>query len=112
MAAGKGGGAMRLCERTLMQAELAPRMDARGSLGGLAERFSDEGIAFRASRLPADGDLTAREKGVSAREKVRLLAAVDVPAKAGDGVRMEDRMYRIVSVQRWTAHVELICEAI
>ena len=103
---------MRLCERTLVQAELAPRMDVRGELGGLKEGFSDEGIAFRASRLPAGGDLTAREKGAVMQEEVRLLAAGDVPAQAGDGVRMDGRMYRILSVQRWTAHVELICEAI
>lgn len=103
---------MRLCERTLVQAELAPRMAVKGELGGLKEHFSDERIAFRASRLPAQGDLAVREKGAIAREEVRLLAAGDAPGKAGDGVWMEGRMYRILSVQRWTAHVELICEAI
>jgi len=103
---------MRLCERTLIQAELAPRMDARGELGGLAERFSEERIAFRASRLPEGGGLDAGKRGAAARDEVRLLAAADVPAKAGDGVWMDGKMHRILCVQRWTAHVELICEAI
>lgn len=103
---------MRLCERTLAQAWLAKRIREEGELGGVAERFSDEKIPMRASLLPEEGTLAARERGAVRGEKLRLLVSSGIDAAAGDGVWVEDGLWRILSVQRWTAHAELVCERI
>ena len=91
---------------------LAPRVSAAGTLGGLAERFSDERIPIRASILPGEGGLSIDERGALSRAKLRLLVPGDAKAKCGDGVVIGERMHRIVQVQGWSAHIELLCEEI
>ena len=103
---------MRLAERTLLAVRLAPRAPRRGALGGMAEGFSDETVQLRASRIPESSTLEVAERGIKFREKLRLLVPGDVRATAGDGVWVEEKLYRIVSVLRWSAHLELICEAV
>lgn len=103
---------MRLAERTRMRVELAPRACVAGALGGRAERFSEERTAVWAAVLPEAGALEGQERGAVSRERLRLLVPADAKAACGDGAWVQDRPYRIVSVQRWTAHLELICEEI
>lgn len=96
----------------MIQAELMPRTVACGALGGEAEIFSEEVLPLRAARIPEDGELAAGKRGAERAERLRLLVAVDIPVHVGDGVRMAGRLYRIMAVRRWTAHLELVCEAI
>ena len=103
---------MRLCERTLVQVWLVRRMHQQGELGGIAECFGEERMPLRASLLPEDGGLSIEERGAVRRERLRLLVPAAAGAAAGDGIWVEDTLWRIRSVQRWTAHVELTCEAI
>lgn len=112
MAAGQGGGPVRLHERRLVQAQLRPRIREAGGLGGLKEAFSETGVLFRASLLPGGGGFETEERGALRRGRLRLLAPADLIVQAGDGVLAGDRLYRVVSVQAWAAHTELDCEAL
>lgn len=103
---------MRLAERTLLAVRLAPRAPRQGALGGMAEGFSDETVRLRASRIPESSALETTERGMKSKEKLRLLVPGDARASAGDGVWVEEKLYRIVTVLRWSAHLELVCEAI
>lgn len=103
---------MRLCERGLLWAQIAPRIRQVDDLGGVSERFSEERIPVRVSVLPEGGEIAVDERGASARERLRLLAAADVQAQAGDGVWVQEKLWRICSVERWSAHRELVCEAV
>lgn len=103
---------MRFAERTLTLVQIAPRKRKTGALGGLSEAFSSEKTPIRASILPMDGALETLEAGARHPERLRILIAANAKAAAGDGVQIGDRMYRIIDVQRWAAHWELLCEAI
>jgi len=103
---------MRLKERTLTEVRLAPRMNARGSLGGMREEFSPDTIPLRASVLPEKGGLDVRQRGAVNRAALRLLVPVDVSAACGDGVWVNGALWRIAEVRPWTAHTEWICEAV
>lgn len=103
---------MRFAERTLIRVQIAKRKRKIGELGGLSEAFSSEKTPTRASILPMDGALETMEAGARHPERIRILIAANAEAAAGDGVQIGDRMYRIIDVQRWAAHWELICEAI
>lgn len=103
---------MRLHERTLIHAELAPRIRETGALGGLAEHFSTERIPIRASRIPEGGGIAARQRGAANGAQLRLLVPADVQVAAGDGVWVEGRLWRIAAVESWMAHRELVCEMI
>ena len=103
---------MRLKESTLAVAYLAPRIAVRGKLGGMAEGFSDRRIALRASVLPDGGGLSTQERGAVNRERLRLLVPGDTAARCGDGIFFGNAMWRIVELQRWSAHTELVCEAV
>ena len=103
---------MRLKESTLVTAYLTPRIAVSGELGGMAEGFSDQRTALRASLLPDGGGLAVEDRGAVNRAKVRLLVPADAPARCGDGVFIGDGLWRIVQVLRWSAHAELVCEAV
>lgn len=103
---------MRLKESTLTMVQIAPRADVRGVLGGLAEGFSGNRIPLRAAVLPEGGGLSVQERGACNREKIRLLVPGDAGVKCGDGVQIGDGMWRVAAVQKWSAHIELECEAI
>lgn len=102
---------MRLKESTLTTVQIAPRMDKTGELGGLAEGFADERISLRATVLPDGGGLSVQERGAVNREKIRLLVPGDARVHSGDGVCIAGVMWRVAAVQRWSAHIELECEA-
>lgn len=102
---------MRLAEKRLVQVEIAPRMVSRGNLGGRAEGFSPERIPVRASILPEEGRMGADVRGLSTGERLRLLVPADTRVQVGDGVVMEGGMYIVLSVARWSAHLELECRA-
>ena len=103
---------MRLAERTRLKVELAQRVCEAGALGGRAERFSEARTQLWASVLPELGKTEALERGVVCRERLRLLVPADAKVACGDGAWVQGRLYRVLSVQRWTAHLELECEAI
>ena len=103
---------MRLAERTRLRVELTTRNCAAGALGGRAEGFSGERTAVWASVLPESGRLEALQRGAAGRDRLRLLVPADARVACGDGAFVRDRMYRVTSVQRWTAHLELECEEI
>lgn len=103
---------MRLLEQTLVEVQLAPRMVRRDALGGMQEVFSEETATLRAGRLPAGGEMEIRAQGAVYPQRVRLLVPGDAKAAAGDGIRMEGKLWRILSVERWSAHMELVCEAV
>lgn len=103
---------MRLKERTLIEIRIAPRLRKTGALGGAAEAFSEDTLTLRASRLPEGGDFSMDGRGASCPDRLRLIAAADASVRPGDGAWVEGRLYRILTVRRWTAHVEMICEAI
>lgn len=102
---------MRLMERQLREIRIAPRIAARGALGGRSEAFSRDTILVRGSVLPEEGSLRAGEKGLASGEKLRLLVPADTPVQAGDGAWLGDEKYIIHSVRCWSAHLELNCEA-
>lgn len=102
---------MRLKERTLTEIEIAPRLHTQGALGGQSEAFSATRTTVRASVLPDGGSTQQKEKGLLDRERLRLLVPADTTVAAGDAVIVGDRTYVIIAVQRWTAHLELECEA-
>lgn len=103
---------MRLLERTLVQLEIAPRIRKIGELGGRAEAFSKVRSAVRGSVLPEGGETETCERGMVARDRLRILVSADVVVSAGDAVVMQETYYRVLRVDRWAAHRELICEAI
>lgn len=103
---------MRLMECTRMEVGLAPRVLKKGSLGGVSEGFSEEITWMRASRIPESGSLIADVRGARYPERLRLIVPGDAQAIPGDGVWSEGKLYRILSAERWSAHVEWLCEAI
>lgn len=103
---------MRLKESTLTMVYLAPRADVRGDLGSLSEGYSDDRIPLRAAVLPNGGSLAVQERGAADRAKLRLLVPGDAKARCGDSVQIGDMLWRITAVQKWSAHIELECEAI
>lgn len=103
---------MRLAERRLEEVRIAPRIREEGDLGGIAERFSNETIALRASRLPVEGALDVQERGAVCRKRIRLLVPSDADVRCGDGVWAGGTLYRVLCVEKWTAHLELVCEAV
>ena len=102
---------MRLKERELTQAFLVKRVHENASLGSCPEAFSPEKIPFRASLLPEDGELRVNQYGLKSGAKIRLLAANDLAVKVGDGVYAADGFYIVQTVNRWSAHQEIICGA-
>ena len=102
---------MRLHERTLQTVRIAPRLHTTGALGGTSEAFSDVLTDVRASVLAEDGGLRQKERGLIDRAALRLLAPVDTAVSVGDGVYVGEALYVVRDVQRWTAHLELRCEA-
>ena len=102
---------MRLHERTLQTVRIAPRLHATGTLGGTSEAFSTVLTDARASVLPEDGGLQQKERGLVNRAALRLLVPVDTTVSVGDGVYVGEALYVVRDVQRWTAHLELRCEA-
>lgn len=103
---------MRLMECMRLQVQLAPRIIKEGTLGSATEQFSEETILLRASRIPAGGDLSTEARGAVYPERLRLLLPIGVQANVGDGVWVEEKLYRILSLERWSAHEEWLCEAI
>lgn len=101
---------MRLKEREMVHAQLVKRVKAAGGMGSRPEAFSDERTPFRASLIEQGGEMETAQHGLNTAKKIRLLAC-GVDAKAGDGVYMGDDFYIVLAVERWTAHVELVCEA-
>lgn len=102
---------MRLIERSMKEIRIAPRVKKRGELGERAEAFSGETALFRGSVLPGGGELSAREKGLRGGERLLLLLPADAQAQVGDGAWVDGKLYLIRAVRRWTAHLELECEA-
>lgn len=102
---------MRLKERELIQAYLVKRADRIGALGSRPETFSQERIPFRASLLPEGGDMQVRQSGLKSGTKIRLLTGDDLPVKPGDGVYAGEDFYIARMVNRWSAHLEILCEA-
>lgn len=106
---------MRLLERTLKWIEIAPRAAAKDALGGVAEGFSDEHRAVRASVIPSAGGIHDHAAGMIRTQSMCLLMPQDTQIDVGDGVCVESEKpnWRCVSVQRWSAHiaaqVERIC---
>lgn len=103
---------MRLYERTREAVEIAPRIAESGALGGRAERFSDARAAAMATVLPMGGDFAGGERGPLRAERFRLLLPADAQVGPGDGIVVRGEMTRVLSVARWTAHLELTCEAL
>lgn len=103
---------MRLMERTRTRVELMPRACESGALGGRAERFSQMRTAVMATVLPEAGERDVQERGEVDRARLRLLLPANAAVAAGDGVQIAAHAYRVRSVRRWTAHLELDCEEI
>ena len=102
---------MRLHERTLRTIRILPRLHESGALGGRAEAFDETGVEVRASVLAEGGTIHQKEKGLADREALRLLVPADTVVAAGDAAAVDGRRYAVRCVERWTAHLELICEA-
>ena len=102
---------MRLLERTLVKAEIAPRIHKTGALGSRMQAFSDERIAVRASILPEKGGLDAQRSGLNAHERRRVLVPVDTPVRLGDAVVIGGEYFTVVNIERWQSHMALNCEA-
>ena len=102
---------MRLKERALTEAHLVRRISKSGSLGSRPEAFSEEKIPFRASVLPEGGEMQAKERGLHSGAKIRLLTGDDLGVTPGDGVYVDGDFYVVRAVNKWTAHVEILCGA-
>lgn len=102
---------MRLKERSLTEIHIAPRVHTAGALGGQSEQFSATRTAVRASVLPDGGSMPQKEKGLLNRERLRLLVPAGTTVSVGDAAIVGTETYVVRSVERWTAHLELICEA-
>lgn len=102
---------MRLTERTLQPVSIHARVTAAGASGGRARALSSGGVNVRASVLPEGGEISARERGDVRADRLRLLVPEDTTVAAGDGVSVNGRMYIAACVNRWQAHLELICES-
>ena len=102
---------MRLLERTLQMVSIHARTPVAGAMGGRARVLSAEGTSVRASILPDGGDAETNARGDAHTDRVRLLVSGDTRVAAGDGVAMNDTMYIVRVINRWRAHLELICEA-
>lgn len=96
---------MRLLERTLTWVEIAPRTVAEDSLGGAVEGFSEARIPVRASVIPSTGGLEDHETGVRRVQTMCMLLPLDAPVSTGDGVSVENTLWRCTEVQRWSAHL-------
>lgn len=95
-----------------MEIGIARRLDAPGGLGGRKESFSEEVIFVRGSVLPDGGSLSSGEKGLHSGRRLSLLLPADAGVKPGDGAWVNGGLYRVLSVRKWTAHVEIGCEAL
>lgn len=102
---------MRLLERTLQMISIHARVHTEGAMGGRARVLKSEGVSVRASVLPDGGDAETGARGDVHTDRVRLLVSRDTRVTAGDGVSMNDTMYIVRAINRWRAHLELICEA-
>ncbi len=98
-------------ERTLQMITIHARTAAAGAMGGRAITLSPVGTEVRASVLPDGGDAAVTERGCAHAERIHLLVSDDVQVSAGDGAAVNGRMYIVRAVNRWRAHLELICEA-
>lgn len=103
---------MRLRERELVSAYLRKRSVQSDALGGRPELFCEERTAFRASLLPEGGEMQYKQRGLRTGTRLRLLTGLDLKAEAGDGVWIGEDGYVILRVERWTALLELLCEAL
>ena len=102
---------MRLKERELIDAQLAKRIAQTGAMGSRPEAFSEEKTAFRASLLPEGGELKATQAGMKSGAKIRLLTGDDLAVKPGDGIWTKGDFYIVETVNRWSAHLEILCGA-
>ena len=102
---------MRLKERELIDVQLAKRIAKAGALGSRPEAFSEEKIPFRASLLPESGNLQSTQAGLKSGAKIRLLTGDDLAVKPGDGVWAKGDFYIVETVNRWSAHQEILCGA-
>lgn len=102
---------MRLLERTLQMISIHARAHTEGAMGGRARVFKSEGVSVRASVLPESGSAETGVRGDVHTDRMRLLVSRDTRVTAGDGVLMNDTMYIVRAINRWRAHLELICEA-
>lgn len=102
---------MRLLERTLQMISIHARVHTEGAMGGRARVWASEGVSVRASVLPDGGDAETGVRGDVHTDRVRLLVSRDTRVNAGDGVLMNATMYIVRAINRWRAHLELICEA-
>ncbi len=105
---------MRLYERTLKWVEIAPRRAVAGSLGGVAEGFSDARRRVRASVIPSSGGLRNHATGLMQTQTMCLLMPLDAAIAAGDGVCVdaESPNWRCANVERWSGHVAAQLERI
>ena len=101
---------MRLIERTLQIISIHARMHTEGAAGGRARVLSAAGAPVRASVLPDGGEANATQRGDVHSSRIRLLVSRDTRVAEGDGVSVGGRMYIVRSINRWCAHLELICE--
>ena len=99
-----------MIERTLQMISIHARMHAAGAAGGRARVLSAEGVPVRASVLPDGGEANPTQRGDVHVNRVRLLVSRDTRVAEGDGVSLNGRMYIVRSINRWCAHLELICE--
>lgn len=102
---------MRLKEREQIGAYLIRRMAKSGSLGSRPEAFSEEKIPFRASVLPEGGQMQVRQNGLHTGANIRLLTGDDLCVTPGDGVIVGEDFYIVQTVNKWTAHIEILCGA-
>lgn len=99
-------------ERQRMKIWILPRILEKSALGSLKERLAAEGKQLRGNVLPESAALGGDERGLKRNVKLRVLIPGEAEAETGDGARIGGRLYRIRSVERWSAHTELICEAV
>lgn len=99
---------MRLKERELAAVEIAPRVCVKGALGSVTAGFGER-ICVRASVLPDDQAFSAGEGGLKSGERLAVIVPKDIPVSEGDGLFMDGKAYKILSVRNWRAHRELTC---